>query len=99
MSVDLSISMIYTYSTCFGDKYHSQWHFNNENKCWKGNLCCAAEVGEMLEVYKHKSGAEGEHNHSWAMTLPDMEKLFTHSRNTCPAVSDHDSIIMKVNLL
>jgi len=101
VSVD-SITLETYLQRCFGragDKYRGQWHFDSGNNCWIGNPCRAAEVDDMLEACKHKAGADSERNHSRAMTLPDMEKLLTHSRNACPVELDHDSVTAKANHL
>ena len=68
---------------------------------WEGNPTCSAEVEDMLEACKNKDG-EGERNHSRAMSLADMQAMFTYSKKTCPVslpVSDQQMLALQVSHL
>lgn len=83
------------------DTYRGRWNFNEMRQRWEGNPVRSAEVEDMLEACKNKDG-EGERNHSRAMSLADMQAMFTYSEKTCPAslpVSDQQTLALQASHL
>jgi hypothetical protein len=65
-----------------GDKFRVQWHFDGVNKEWVGNPVRSAEVSDMHEACKYKDG-ESERNHSKAMSIGDMKKIYDYATSQC----------------
>jgi hypothetical protein len=68
--------MLHTYIPCSsGSFYCSPWKQNEKGE-WIGSLCDSAEVGDMLQAYKHKNGEDGGREHSCPITNDTMDLFY-----------------------
>jgi hypothetical protein len=74
-----------------GDKYRGRWHYDHDEKCWKGNPIESAEVEDMMKSIKNLTAGDS-HKHSAAMSLSDMAKIFEASKRDCPYLANNTGL-------
>lgn len=90
-----SYSYFYAYLICRDPdgKYRGDWAWNEENDTGRGNPAMSPDVTDTLRAIKKKHGAEGVRNHSGAMSLPYLNRIYEWSLQQCPVSSPENSSV------